>query len=231
MNSYKTKLRSVTKRTTNLPAPVLKKKRSSVVSSTASNGSDALSRRQLVDALSQMGIVVPQSTAIDILRSFHDVNVKSLPSSLQSTTRPGGDDTIDLSTVHFSNDMGDDTDDEHADQPNRFIPATTVNDFNSDPRVPLQPSQSSSVKVNEQSKNFSLFSNPVGEEVTSVRADGIVERGHDDIALVPKGLRKAILEGYNVNLVRLLLPRETQKSNRDDDDDDVDRKCLFETEG
>lgn len=167
-----------------------------------------------------MGIVVPPSTPIAFLRSLHDVNVKSLPSSIQSSTGPAGDEALDLSTVGFSNTPADDTDDEPADQSNRFLPATTVNDFNSESRLPFQSSRSSSFDVNDTSKKFSLFSNPIREEVTSVHPDGVVERGHDEIVPVPKGLRKAILEGYNVNLVRLLLPRATQKSTRDEDDAD-----------
>ncbi|CAF1567085.1 unnamed protein product, partial [Rotaria sp. Silwood1] len=41
-----------------------------------------------------------------------------------------------------------------------------------------------------------------------------------DLETVPKGLRKAIIKGYNVNLVRLLLPRDNKKYSRNDDDDE-----------
>ena len=220
MNSYKTKLRSVKKRTTNFPASILKKKRSPVASSTANKGPDALSRRQLIVALSEMGIVVPRSMSIDVLRSLYDVNAKNSPSSLPVSTGPAGDAKIPRSAVHVSDALDDDTDDEHVATQHHSLPTTTVDDLISAPRLPLQPSQSSSVKIDEQSKNFSLFSNPIREEVTSVHPDGVVERGHDEIVPVPKGLRKAILEGYNVNLFRLLLPRATQKSTRDEDDAD-----------
>ena len=48
---------------------------------------------------------------------------------------------------------------------------------------------------------------------------GLGGRGEHDLEPVPKGLRKAIIEGYNVNLVRLLLPRDNKKYSRDDDED------------
>ncbi|CAF3445609.1 unnamed protein product, partial [Rotaria sp. Silwood2] len=49
---------------------------------------------------------------------------------------------------------------------------------------------------------------------------GLAIRGDSDLETVTKGLRKVIIEGYNVNLIRLLLPQDNKKYSRNDDDDE-----------
>ncbi|CAF2409898.1 unnamed protein product [Rotaria sp. Silwood2] len=47
-------------------------------------------------------------------------------------------------------------------------------------------------------------------------SSGLSIRGDSDLETVLKGLRKAIIEGYHVNLVHLLLPRDNKKYSRND---------------
>ena len=56
----------------------------------------------------------------------------------------------------------------------------------------------------------------MAQESASCYFDGVEGRRESDLELVPKGLRKAIVEGYNVNLVHLLLPQDN-----DDDHENI----------
>ncbi|CAF4319465.1 unnamed protein product [Rotaria sp. Silwood2] len=73
---------------------------------------------------------------------------------------------------------------------------------------------------NNSGKPFTLFSAPMAEENLYFGSSGLSVRGDSDLESVPKGLRKAIIEGYNANLVRLLLPPDNKKYSRNDDDDE-----------
>ncbi|CAF3553719.1 unnamed protein product [Rotaria sp. Silwood1] len=75
-------------------------------------------------------------------------------------------------------------------------------------------------RKDKEGEPFTLFSAPTAEENLHSGRSGLSVRGDSDLETVPKGLRKAIIEGYNVNLVRLLLPRDNKKYSRNDDDDE-----------
>jgi hypothetical protein len=203
-----------------------------------------MSRKQLIKSLSELGILTPSSLNNDTLRLLYDTNVnqaqnkqKTGPSNSSSNyndthdegdgmdTAVSDDDNEETSTglkflQALQHEQTDDSDDEYSEEEGQhkvnnipFKRKHKVSGVNSKQFIPAKIR-------NQAGKAFTLLSTPIAEEQFKLGSDGLDGRGDTDIETVPKGLRKAIIEGYNVNLIRLLLPRDNKKYSRDDDEDE-----------
>ena len=200
-NSIRKNLRSKTKanKQTIIKKPIEKKRRSP--SPARKTPINQLSKKELVKALSEMGIITPSSMTVDLLRGLYDANANPV----LNNRAPGN-----VSTPHAIEKKR-----------KQHEASQQFDDIDSDENEQSEGKSShrETSHTVDSGKTFSLFSDPTAEEFASYGVVGLGGRGENDLEPVPKGLRKAIIEGYNVNLVRLLLPRDNKKYSRDDDED------------
>ncbi|CAF4000784.1 unnamed protein product [Rotaria sp. Silwood1] len=192
-----------------------------------------MSRKHLIDSLAEIGILIPTSIKTDVLRLLYETNIideqKKKKNKLTIASA--------MTKVHHNQDAAsaDDSSDDDTHQIddvninyNTMTPADTQDDEGDhiiarQPKISTECSHQAAItnNINNNSgKPFTLFSAPTAEENLHSGRSGLSVRGDSDLETVPKGLRKAIIEGYNVNLVRLLLPRDNKKYSRNDDDDE-----------
>lgn len=220
-SSMKKKLRSKVKTnvTTISKSPIQKRQktqRSSCKQDHTKNGS----RKALVTALSEMGIITPPSIKIDVLRCLYDANVHVNQnkhdsfismSATRNTVQDKSAELINRATVHEAEkERGKQMESGHYND---------IDDSDEDFQDEIKTNRQIVNQKEESGRTFTLFSEPMAAEYLMYGDGRIAERGENDLEAVPKGLRKAIIEGYNVNLARLLLPRDTKKYSRDDDED------------
>ncbi|CAF3912483.1 unnamed protein product, partial [Rotaria sp. Silwood1] len=177
-----------------------------------------MTRKHLIDSLAEIGILIPTSIKTDVLRLLYETNIiddqKKQKNKLTIASA--------MAKVHHNQDAAsaDDSsnDDTHQIDDvninyNTMTPADTQ-EGEGDHIIARQPKISTEFSHqaeltnyinNNSGKPFTLFSAPTAEENLHFGSSGLSVRGDSDLETVPKGLRKAIIEGYNVNLVRLLL--------------------------
>ncbi|CAF4209424.1 unnamed protein product [Rotaria sp. Silwood2] len=215
-------------------AVVKQKHRKPNVSKITNNNQVAkMSRKYLLNSLAEIGILIPPDIKTDVLRLLYETNIiedqqkKKNKLPIASGMAKPHHDRHAASVDDSSDDDTHRIDDINVNY-NKMNPAA-IQDEEEDHIMARQQKISNEFahqaalknNINNNSgKPFTLFSAPTAEENLHIGTSGLSVRGDSDLETVPKGLRKAIIEGYNVNLVRLLLPRDNKKYSRNDDDDE-----------
>ncbi|CAF3635170.1 unnamed protein product, partial [Rotaria sp. Silwood1] len=192
-----------------------------------------ITRKHLIDSLAEIGILIPTSIKTDVLHLLYETNIideqKKKKNKLTIASA--------MAKVHHNQDAA--SDDDSSDDNMHQIDDVNIN-YNTmtpvdtqegegdhiiagQPKISTEFSHQAEITNNinnNSAKPFTLFSAPTAEENLHFGSSGLSVRGDSDLETVPKGLRKAIIKGYNVNLVRLLLPRDNKKYSRNDDDDE-----------
>ena len=214
---------------TNLKATksMTKKKANTTFDSTTNDFSfRKVTRNQLVDSLAAMGILTPSTISMDMLSRLYETNIKANGGKHQDRMYRSST-TSDDEAIKLGDMMIDSTVDEHHNFTEHTI-RTGDHSAQSDTgdakaqRITVNYVPSVQNVINKSDKNLRVFSRPVVEANLTLGSGGLAGREDSDIESVPKRLRKAIIEGYNVNMSRLLLPR-----NNEDDDEEEDESVYL----
>ncbi|CAF0986719.1 unnamed protein product [Rotaria sp. Silwood1] len=223
----------VAKRVSNNAAVKRKHTKPNASKITNNNQVAKVSRKHLIDSLAEIGILIPTGIKTDVLRPLYETNIieeqkkKKNKLTIASAMAKAHHNQHAASADDSSDDNTHQIDDININY-NKMTPADTQ-DEEGDLIIAPQPKISNEFSHqaeitnninNNSGKPFISFSASTAEENLHFGSNGPSVRGNSDLETVPNGLRKAIIEGYNVNLVRLLLLRDNKKYNRNDDVDE-----------